>query len=86
VNWLYGYTYLLPLGPLATPCVMADLVPWPGIKLTPPSTGRQSLNHWTAKEIPMIFLIKTTKTSGHIPLCLNRGIPEKWSVSKAIEI
>ena len=28
------------------------LPPRPGIEPTPPRTGRQSLNHWTAREVP----------------------------------
>ena len=35
-------------------------------------TGRQSLNHWTAREVPSMPLLK-----GHIDLCLDRGTVQR---------
>ena len=32
------------------------LVPWPGIKPELPAAEAQSLNHWTAREFPSLFL------------------------------
>ena len=32
------------------------LVPWPGIEPTPPAVEVQSLHHWTAREVPSLFL------------------------------
>ena len=29
------------------------LVPWPGIEPVPPAVEAQSLNHWTAREVPL---------------------------------
>ena len=34
------------------------LVLVPGIEPTPPALEAQSLNHWTAREVPLIFLMK----------------------------
>ena len=34
------------------------LVPWPGIKPTPPALEAQSLNHWTNREVPIIIFLK----------------------------
>ena len=42
------------------------LVPTPGIKAVPPAVEAQSLNHWTAREVPLesnfkiLFCIKTS--------------------------
>ena len=34
------------------------LVPWSGIKPVPPAVEAWNLNHWTAKEVPLLaFLI-----------------------------
>ena len=32
-------------------CSMWDLVPWPGIKPSPPGLGAWSLSHWTTREV-----------------------------------
>ena len=32
------------------------LVPWPGIKPMPPAVEARSLNHWTAREVPVVSL------------------------------
>ena len=34
-----------------------DLVPWPGIKPMPPALDVWSLNHWTAREIPLYWVL-----------------------------
>ena len=39
------------------------LAPWPGIKLTPPCIGRQSLNHWTTRNILRPWML----TTQHLP-------------------
>ena len=36
------------------------LVPQPGIELMPPALEAWSLNHWTAREVPKDFNLKTT--------------------------
>ena len=33
------------------------LVPQLGIKPMPPSVDAQSLNHWTAREVPIFFML-----------------------------
>ena len=37
----------------ALSCGMRDLVPWPGIKPTPPALVAQRLIHWTTREVPV---------------------------------
>ena len=41
---------------------MQDLIdtvfPWPGVKPVPPALETQSLNHWTAREVPVAHLCK----------------------------
>ena len=37
---------------LAVPRMYDFLVPWPGIKPTPPALEAQSLKYWTAREVP----------------------------------
>ena len=44
---------------LATPSSMVLLVLWPGIKPKAPAVELQSLNHWTAKEVPSAQWIST---------------------------
>ena len=34
----------------------ADLIPWPGIKPGPPVLAAQSLNCWTTRQVPFIFV------------------------------
>ena len=41
---------------LAVPHSMLDLSSPPGIKLSPSALAAQSLNHWTTREIPQLFL------------------------------
>ena len=36
---------------------MGDLIPWLGIEPEPPALGVQSLNHWTASEVPIAVFI-----------------------------
>ena len=38
-------------------CGMQDLVPWPGIKPRPPALGARSLNHWTTREVPKLWIL-----------------------------
>ena len=35
------------------------LVPQPEIKPVPPALGAQSLNHWTAREVPILVFFNT---------------------------
>ena len=37
-------------------CDMQDLFPWPGTGPGPPALGMRSLNHWTAGEVPFLFI------------------------------
>ena len=32
------------------------IVPGPGIELVPPAFGAQSLNYWTAREVPSVLI------------------------------
>ena len=38
---------------LAAPCRI--LLPWPRVEIPPPVLETQSLNHWTAREVPTVF-------------------------------
>ena len=40
------------------------LVPWQGIEHMPPAVKVQSLNHWTAREIPDSFINNEVLTDG----------------------
>ena len=39
------------------------LVPQPGIEPTPPAEEAQSLNHWTAREVPIFITLKKITVS-----------------------
>ena len=39
--------------PRHTACGILLIVPLPGIEPTPPAVEAQSLNHWTAREVPV---------------------------------
>ena len=41
------------------------LVPWPGIEPGPPASGAQSLNHWTAREVPSPFFLTASPSVTH---------------------
>ena len=41
---------------LAIPGTCRILVPWPGIEPESPVLGAQSLNHWTTRKVPHVFL------------------------------
>ena len=46
------------------------LVPRPGIEPTPPALEAQSLNHWTAREVPeMKNNLRRLWSKGYIPTC-----------------
>ena len=53
---LYFFVFFFLLKKFFLPCHMAHgiLVPQPGIKPTPPALEGQSLNHWTAREVPLL--------------------------------
>ena len=42
------------------------IVPRPGIKPAPPAFEVQSLNHWTAREVPRILTLYSLKNKGII--------------------
>ena len=43
---------------LATPCAACEnLVPCPGIKPTPSALEAQNLNHWTTREVPLLYFL-----------------------------
>ena len=54
------------------PVTGGTLVPQASIKPTPPCNGRQSLNHWTAREIPqkVAWKIISSQTIGMIDIIL----------------
>ena len=39
--------------------IMLRKVPQPEIKPVPPALGAQSLNHWTAREVPILVFFNT---------------------------
>ena len=43
------------------PHSMQDLIHQPGIKLTSPALAIQSLNHWTAREAPIMMILNCTQ-------------------------
>ena len=47
------------------------LVPQPQMKLLPPAVEPQSLNHWTAREVPPIALENLVSPHCFIALCLS---------------
>ena len=47
--FIYVFIYLAAPG---LGCGTQDLVPGPGIEPGPPALGRQSLSHWTTREVP----------------------------------
>lgn len=58
---------------LTTPCVIWDLVFWPGIKLVPLTLAAQSLIHWTIREVHWstffkVMRLKNTDKRGSLPL------------------
>ena len=46
------------------PCCAACgiIIPWPGIEPMPPAMAMQSLNHWTAREVPERAIISAEKS------------------------
>ena len=43
---------------LAAPCAACEnLVPCPGIKPTPSALEAQNLNHWTTREVPLLYFL-----------------------------
>ena len=46
-------------------CGMWDLLPQPGIEPRPHALGAQSLNHWTAREVPTWPILKTIDGRAH---------------------
>ena len=50
---LFFVLYLIYFWPHHRACKI--LVPWPGIEPTAPVLETQSLNHWTAREVPILF-------------------------------
>ena len=57
-SFLQVYSLILGMvnlgqGGMAQGMACENLVPWQGIKSTPPALEAWSLNHWTAKKIPL---------------------------------
>ena len=44
------------------------LVPQPGIEPAPPAVEAQSLNHWTAREVPIHFFLLCNVATKHFKL------------------
>ena len=42
---------------LATPLGCRILVPWPGTEPVPPAVEAWSLNHWTTREVPILYVV-----------------------------
>ena len=54
-GWILVFLFVVFF--LSAPCLTRRiLVPWPGIKPTPLVLEVWSFNHWTAREIPVLFL------------------------------
>ena len=54
LEWKFSFLFFF----FAILQVMWDLiVPWPGIELLPPAVEAQSLNHWTAREVPRMGIL-----------------------------
>ena len=47
------------------------LVPRPGIEPVPPAVEVQSLNHWTAREVPGFTYLKSRIL---LPVCMQMGV------------
>ena len=64
------------------------LVPQLGVELTPPSLKAQSLNHWTAREVPLAFLKISLRISllGYFPSHLLVKTAETWVQSLIKEL
>ena len=45
---------------------MRILIPWPGVKPTPPAVEGQCLNHWTTKEVPKRSFLYLCHTEGYL--------------------
>ena len=62
-------------------CGMWNLVPRPGIEPKPPALEARSLNHWTAREFPDVWLFKALICTGHgagYSKWLQREKSRKW--------
>ena len=60
---------------LPSPVARGILVPQPGIKPVPPALEAQSLNHWTAREVPGCdYFWKNVKSDGTVLLI-------RWMIS-----
>ena len=44
------------------PTACGILLPWPGIEPTTPAVEAQSLNHWTAREVPKLLILDLQKS------------------------
>ena len=59
------------------------LVPWPGIEPMPPAVDAQSLNHWTAREVPASESLQKKKSlylSDIRVLWNNQTLPKMYNV------
>ena len=61
--WLHQ---VLNCGMEVLSCGMRDLVPRSRIEPGPPALGVQSLNHWTTREVPTLFLELDTVTQVYL--------------------
>ena len=50
-----SFFFFLIFWPRYTACGI--LVPWPGMEPAPREVAAQSLNHWTAREVPKISIL-----------------------------
>ena len=53
------------------------LVPWPGIKPALPCIGKQSLNHWTTREVPLPLILIVSGNTKTIPSIFSSQEKEK---------
>ena len=69
-NFFYLFIYLWPRH-----AACGILVPWPGIKPVPPALEAQSLNHWTAREVPLSNIFIAVKYTDR---CINLKFLSQW--------
>ena len=57
------------------------LVPWPGIEPALPCIGRQSLNHWTTREVPLPLILIVSGNTKAISSIFSSQEKKKKSIS-----
>ena len=71
-TYIYIYIYFFFF---SCTVVCGILVPWPGIRPVPPALEAWSLNHWTAREVPVYMYFYKCKIYNRQPV---------WSLRRAV--